>query len=297
MAGFIPRCGPFPPEFDSLRRGAGRRRSRARARNGSRLLLERLEPRQLLTVAIANPLVAAPIALEAVENQDTGLRPVATFTDPGNRGSAASAYAAQIQWGDGSSSPGTITGPDASGVYTVGGRHIYTEESSLQPPDAYPLTVTVTGGNLIQNGGFEQYAIPAGTFAIFPSIPGWTKTGGPSSGIELQNHVAGSPDEGEQFAELASDSATAFSQDVATVPGQQYLLSFEYSPRPGIANNPLNITWDGQTVAPGGLNSSGLGQGDTSWHTYTYTVSADPTSRTTRLTFDDLNAGNTSYGT
>ncbi|HEX7378698.1 MAG TPA: DUF4214 domain-containing protein, partial [Pirellulales bacterium] len=62
---------------------------------------------------------------------------VATFRDPNGAGVAGS-YAATIDWGDGASAtPGTISGPDAGGEFTVSGSHTYTDQS------ASPLTVAV----------------------------------------------------------------------------------------------------------------------------------------------------------
>jgi ELWxxDGT repeat protein len=55
---------------------------------------------------------------------------VATFSDPNGSGTASS-YTATINWGDGTStSPGSISGPDASGLFTVTGSHTYAEASA-----------------------------------------------------------------------------------------------------------------------------------------------------------------------
>jgi hypothetical protein len=64
-----------------------------------------------------------------------GVTAVASFTaaDPN---APASAFTATIDWGDGSSSPGTVVGADGS--FTVQGGHAYAEEGS------YALRVTVT---------------------------------------------------------------------------------------------------------------------------------------------------------
>ena len=53
---------------------------------------------------------------------------VATFSDP-DPTATASEYLATIAWGDGSSSPGAITGPDG-GPFTVSGTHTYAEEGT-----------------------------------------------------------------------------------------------------------------------------------------------------------------------
>ncbi|MBI3838435.1 MAG: hypothetical protein HY288_10945, partial [Planctomycetia bacterium] len=60
---------------------------------------------------------------------------VATFTDPGGAEVLAD-YGASINWGDSSSSGGTIT--FAAGTFTVAGAHTYAEEGS------YPISVTLT---------------------------------------------------------------------------------------------------------------------------------------------------------
>jgi hypothetical protein len=57
---------------------------------------------------------------------------VATFTDP-NGATALSDYSATIAWGDGHNSAGTISGPDANGVFTVSGTNSYAEEGVKSP--------------------------------------------------------------------------------------------------------------------------------------------------------------------
>jgi uncharacterized repeat protein (TIGR01451 family) len=60
---------------------------------------------------------------------------VATFTQPGAQ--PASAFGATIDWGDGTSSAGVVTG--GNGNYAVVGSHTYTDEQ------VFSVTVTVTG--------------------------------------------------------------------------------------------------------------------------------------------------------
>ena len=98
----------------------------------------------------------------------------------------------------------------------------------------------VASPNLMVNGSFETPNIPAGRFGIFPAIPGWShqpRPGTTSSGIEIQDHVAGAPaaGAGDQFVELDSDGPSRIFQDVATSPGSTYRLTFLYSARPGTA--------------------------------------------------------------
>jgi hypothetical protein len=62
--------------------------------------------------------------------------PVATFTQP-DASASASQFSATIDWGDGSTSLGTVTGP-TGGPFTVNGSHTYIEEGS------YSVKVTIT---------------------------------------------------------------------------------------------------------------------------------------------------------
>src|SRR5262249_49587727 len=67
---------------------------------------------------------------------------IATFVDPAGVG-AASDYTASINWGDGTTSAGTIVLPASGNTITVSaGDHIYTEEGF------YTVTVTVQHGSL-----------------------------------------------------------------------------------------------------------------------------------------------------
>lgn len=61
---------------------------------------------------------------------------VASFTDT-NTSSTAAEYSATINWGDGASSAGTVSGP-TGGPYTVTGTHTYAEEGS------YTVQVSIT---------------------------------------------------------------------------------------------------------------------------------------------------------
>jgi hypothetical protein len=73
---------------------------------------------------VADPAVAAMggFTFTAVEGMPSGTQTVAKFTDPGGA-EALSDYSASIDWGDGTTSTGTIT--VSGGVYTVTGDHTY----------------------------------------------------------------------------------------------------------------------------------------------------------------------------
>src|SRR5205807_264972 len=54
---------------------------------------------------------------------------VATFTDAGYATNIAGDFTASIDWGDGTITPGTVTG--GAGTFTVSGNHTYADEGSF----------------------------------------------------------------------------------------------------------------------------------------------------------------------
>ena len=151
-----------------------------------------------------------------------------------------------------------------------------------------------TTPELVTNGGFERPALMPGTWSNFASIPGWTEDAPKTCGIEIQNHVAGSPFEGKQFTELDSNCATEIHQDLATLKGKRYRLSFEFSARPGrgAADNILQVWWNGRLIDT--EQADGTGLMDTAWRRFSFTVRA--TGATTRIAFADAGVSD-SYGT
>ncbi len=88
-----------------------------------------------------------PLTFTATEGVLSAIQPVATFTDPGgadvtNNVPNAGEYAALINWGDGTTTAGTIT--FSSGTFTVSGAHRYAEESDATQPNTNPYQITVT---------------------------------------------------------------------------------------------------------------------------------------------------------
>lgn len=138
------------------------------------------------------------------------------------------------------------------------------------------------GGNLVVNGSFEQPVLDVSA-AHLNSIPGWQLASGL---FEIQRSAAGSPKDGAQLLELdAGTVPSSVYQDVPTVPGTVYRLTFAFSPRPGTppADNVLHVTWNGQPLAK--LTADGSSQGDTVWITHTYPIVSHATATTTRLGF------------
>ena len=143
--------------------------------------------------------------------------------------------------------------------------------------------------NLIVNGSFEEPNVPTGGLAILPSIPGWShqaRPGTTSTGIEVQDHVAGAPaaGAGDQFVELDSDGPSRVFQSVTTSAGSTYRLSFLYSARPNTAavDNDFQVTAGPATMHIGPLASAP----QTQWHTATLDFVATAASST--IAFLDL---------
>ncbi|MBU7585318.1 MAG: DUF642 domain-containing protein [Nostoc sp. TH1S01] len=148
--------------------------------------------------------------------------------------------------------------------------------------------------NLLVNGGFESPDIRPNSYSTINPIPGWSLTSdsAPGSGIEIQDNIAGSPFEGNQFVELDGRAVSGIFQNISTVVGRQYQLSFAFSARPGTADNRLNVFWDGATVA--NLTASGAGRSNSNWNVYTYNLVANDT--TTTLRFDNFGELSNSRG-
>ncbi len=86
------------------------------------------------TVYGDQPITAQNTTVNATEGKAFSGK-VATFNDP-DTNATASEYSASINWGDGSTTTGTITG--SGGNFTVNGTHTYAEEGS------FTVTVTIT---------------------------------------------------------------------------------------------------------------------------------------------------------
>ena len=158
--------------------------------------------------------------------------------------------------------------------------------------------------NLVINGSFEDATLAPGTdWNIYTSLTGWSLARGPSVEVQrgVQSWLAAN---GRQYIELDSDidgpegtitgddASSAIYQDIPTLPGQQYEVQFAFSPRPGVADNALEIKWNGIVLDT--LRADGMTLTDTSWKTYTYVVPA--VLAQTRIEFGDRGASD-SLGT
>ena len=100
--------------------------------------------------------------------------PVAGFSDP-DTAATASEYSATIDWGDGTSSAGTISG--SGGSFTVSGDHTYADEGS------YSVTVTIVDNDTPANtatasstANVADAALTAGTLTLVDGVEGTSST-------------------------------------------------------------------------------------------------------------------------
>jgi hypothetical protein len=115
--------------------------------------------------------------------------------------------------------------------------------------------------------------------------------------VELQHNVQGwVPAEGSQYAELDTDwdgpggsingepATVKIYQDIRTIPGDTYTISFYFSPRPDTdaSNNILEVKAGSNVIA----TISAPGSSSLNWTLYTYNFTA--TNNVTRLQFADL---------
>jgi sugar lactone lactonase YvrE len=113
------------------------------------------DPAETFTVkAKTATLTGTPVS--AIEGQPFSGQ-VATITDS-NPTSTAAEYSATIDWGDGNTSAGVVSGPP-SGPFTVSGSHTYTEEGS------YTVTVSITDSS---NPANDQSTTTTATVADAP---------------------------------------------------------------------------------------------------------------------------------
>src|SRR3989344_52320 len=174
--------------------------------------------------------------------------------------------------------------------------------------------------NLVKNGSFENPVVND-SWDIFSSISDWSIAwvGGVDSFgsstrpaqpmLEIQKNVSGwLPSEGLQYAELDADwdgpsgslygepSSVSIWQNLETVSGATYKLSFDFSARPETveSNNVLEVKWNSVVLSGTTLSVSGESNSNTDWNTHTFEIVAD--SENTELRFTDL-GNQDSFGT
>ena len=161
--------------------------------------------------------------------------------------------------------------------------------AGIAPVQAADPASGCQSGTALENGGFENPALPAQSYTITPSVnvPGWESTD--PAGIEIwSSGFFGVPAAvGNQFAELNATEAGTLYQEVATQPGQALQWSLLHRARAGVD------TMDVLIGAPGAemVSQGDLTDDTTAWgrHTGIYIVPAGQT--VTRFGFRAVRTG------
>ncbi len=171
-------------------------------------------------------------------------------------------------WLDGDSGNDTLDG--GSGVDTLNGG---SGNDLLAGDDGI---MVFASANLVVNGSFEADDVASGSWGVFGGgLTGWQTSLG--AGPEIQDSIYGTAD-GPQYLELDSYNNSNISQDVATGGTGEFLLEFQYTPRPGVdsASNPIEVWWNGTLLDT--LTGDSFG-----WATHSYVVTG--AGATTELEF------------
>jgi hypothetical protein len=159
-----------------------------------------------------------------------------------------------------------------------------------------------SNASLIINGSFETPDVspgidnaPTGGWGVFSSIPGWTATTG--NGLEIQDHVIGANNEawlsydGDQLAEMDVYANSGMFQTVTTISGQEYNLSFAYSPRPALVLPSSGVELYINDVLIDTIWTNGVGLWNTVWAIGTYKFTATGTSSTIKFMATGISDG------
>jgi hypothetical protein len=114
-------------------------------------------------VSEADLTVTAGSAISTTEGVALSGVQVATFSDPGSP-DAASDFAATIDWGDGTTTSGTVTG--SAGSFTVTGNHTYADELN----GTYTVTVSETDANFTATAVSNSVTVAEGDSGQLNSI-------------------------------------------------------------------------------------------------------------------------------
>jgi hypothetical protein len=189
-----------------------------------------------ITVTISHDLTTPQVVTDTATITDTNVAPVggfsftvregsamvsgtlATFTDPGNPTGAAedaADYSASVDWGDGTTSAGTVTN-NHDGTWTVTGSHTYTGDSipggtgesegaatitvavrhDLTTPQAVTDSAAITDGNVVATGGFT-FTAQEGSATVSGTVATFTDPGNPTGTAEDAADYSASIDWGD----------------------------------------------------------------------------------------------------
>lgn len=139
-------------------------------------------------------------------------------------------------------------------------------------------TASADEANLIVNGGFESPVVSGYvTFAAPNRFQGWAVDSG---GVDLTANDFYAPAAGRQSLDLNSIVSGSIFQNVATVPGRQYVLSFAFATNP-LPDDPrfpapsvklMRVSWNGTSVGTASQSSVGHTGTNVGWRDYSMSV-------------------------
>lgn len=185
---------------------------------------------------------------------------------------------------------GTVTIADAPGLGTAtvsADQIVYTPAANL-PGGQWG---DPTGPNLVVNGSFEDApGVDPDSWAYIDTLPGWSRSG--AAQFEVQGRILTPARDGIMKAELDSWANVQMYQDVATVPGRTYRLSFWAGPREQVSeqSNVMSVYWNGVRR----INLAYAGNGVNPWWDH-FTFDLVATQSVTRVLFAGEGIGDT-YG-
>ena len=173
----------------------------------------------------------------------------------------------------------TATSHDLTLTVTDEGGNVVTETVSINVSDVVenqaPIDLVVTGTvqesqteqgeNLLVNGSFEADDVRDGGFEQLSNIEGWQVADTAEIWDSLQGREG---TDGEQFLELDSHKdVDSISQDVQTVEGETYTLTFDSAQRDadGSSESQVEVYWNGELVDT-------IEAGSTEWENFSFEV-------------------------
>ncbi|RKI42040.1 DUF642 domain-containing protein [Corallococcus sp. AB049A] len=139
------------------------------------------------------------------------------------------------------------------------------------------------GINVASNGSFENNAIGNFNYVVLnagsTALPGWTIT----SGIKVMKNTYKTPQNGVQSIDLNGLGAGSLYQDVPTVVGAGYTVSFY------VSNSPACATVSRSATINYGPSSASFSNASASWSARSYVFNA--TSTTSRIQLTSTSGG------
>jgi choice-of-anchor C domain-containing protein len=157
-------------------------------------------------------------------------------------------------------------------------------------------SVAAAATNIVQNGSFETPVESQGvtSYGQSATFDGWTVAFG---NVEhIRSDYWQDAEGGAASVDLSGTTCGGIYQDLSTIIGTSYLLSFDMAGNPdaGPTIKTMNVQWNGTIVRTQTFDTSGRSRQNMGWQTFQLTVVAAVS--TTRVEFDSVDSPCTSAG-